>query len=102
MSSAKEVRVAPKDPHYGPIRKMMATIELNPYERDLMYGFPYLIGHLDGQPVRAPLLTIPISIRTDSDAIIIQPDEETIRFNSLPFRTDLASAAHEQALVDCR
>ena len=98
MSSAKEIRIGPSDPIYGPLRKMMATLELNPYERELLYGYPYVVGHLEGKAIRAPLLTIPISIRPDAEAIIIQPTEETVRFNSLPFRSDLNSAAREQAL----
>ena len=98
MSSGKEIRIGPNDPIYGPLRKMMATIELNPYERELLYGFPYVVGHIEGKAIRAPLLTIPISIRPDAEAIVIQPNEETVRFNSLPFRSDLDSAAHEQAL----
>ncbi len=98
MASGREVRIGPEDPIYGPLRKMMATIELNPYERELLYGFPYVVGYIDGKAIRAPLLTIPISIRPDAEAIIVQPNEETVRFNSLPFRSDLDSAAHERAL----
>src|SRR6202035_1305065 len=66
MSSAKEIRIGPSDPIYGPLRKMMATLELNPYERELLYGYPYVVGYIEG--------------------------------NSLPFRSDLNSAAREQAL----
>lgn len=98
MSAGKEIRVPSADPIYDSIRKMMATIELNPYERELLYGYPYIVGHLDGVPIRAPLLTIPILIRADGSTLIVQPNEEIVRFNSLPFRSDLDTAAHEQAL----
>src|SRR5437773_7791968 len=37
MFTGKDVRVGPKDPAYNSVRKMMATIELNPYERELLY-----------------------------------------------------------------
>jgi very-short-patch-repair endonuclease len=97
ISSAKEVRIRSKDAIFDSVRKMMATIELNPYERELLYGYPYVVGYVDGKPIRAPLLTLPISIIADADAIIVKPNDETVRFNSLPFRSDLNSAAHELA-----
>ncbi len=37
MFSAKDLRITPKDPAYQSVRKMMSTIELNPYERELLY-----------------------------------------------------------------
>ena len=98
ISSAKEVRVSSQDPTYDSVRKMMATIELNPYERELLYGYPYIIGHVEGTAIRAPLLSIPVQIHAEGATLIIRPNEELLRFNSLPFRSDLDTAAHEQAL----
>lgn len=98
MSSGKEIRVSSHDPTYDSVRKMMATIELNPYERELLYGYPYVIGFVDGMAIRAPLLSIPILIRAEGATLIIRPNEDFLRFNSLPFRSDLDTAAHEQAL----
>jgi very-short-patch-repair endonuclease len=77
---------------------MMATIELNPYERELQYGYPYILGYIDGKPVRAPLFTMPITISAEGAKLIVKPSEDAIRFNSLPFRSDFDSAAHELAL----
>lgn len=96
--AGKEIRITSTNPIYDSIRKMMATIELNPYERELLYGYPYIVGNVDGKPIRAPLLTIPILIHADGNALIVKPNEEAVRFNSLPFRSDLDTAAHEQAL----
>ena len=62
MTGTHELRVLPGDPIHDQLNKMMATIELNPYERELLYGYPYVIGQLEGIAIRAPLLTIPISI----------------------------------------
>ena len=70
------------------INKMMATIQLNPYEREVVYGYPYVIGHVDGQPIRAPLFTIPITINTDGGSLSIVASADRVRFNSLPFRSD--------------
>ncbi|HYL76251.1 MAG TPA: AAA domain-containing protein [Bryobacteraceae bacterium] len=98
LSAGKAMRIAADDPSHDVIRKMMATIELNPYERELLYGYPYVVGHVAGVPIRAPLLTIPIQIHVDGSALSVQPNEEMVRFNSLPFRTPVDSAVHEQAL----
>jgi len=98
MFSARDLRITPKDPAYQSIRKMMSTIELNPYECELLYGYPYVVGNVDGKIVRGPVVTMPIAISTDGDVLIVHPSEETVRFNSLPFRSDLDTAAHEMAL----
>jgi very-short-patch-repair endonuclease len=81
------------------INKMMATIELNPYERELLYGYPYLVGYVQDVPIRAPLLTIPVTISAQGGTLTIKPHEELLRFNSLPFRSEADSAAHELALA---
>ncbi len=98
ISSGKEIRITAQDPAYQSIQKMMSTIELNPYERELLYGYPYVVGHADGVPIRAPLLTIPIQIRAEGAVLIVKANEDVLRFNSLPFRSGLDSGAHEQAL----
>lgn len=77
----------------------MATIELNPYERELLYGYPYIVGFVDGKAIRAPLLTIPITIEADGGTLVIRANEDIVRFNSLPFRSELDTAAHELALA---
>src|SRR5437762_1714111 len=56
----KSLLVHPSDPAHEAIRKMSATVELNPYEREIQYGYPYVVGHRDGKPIRGPLLTIPV------------------------------------------
>ncbi len=43
-----KLRIEPTSPIYSSIQKMKATIELNPYERELQYGYPYVIGQADG------------------------------------------------------
>jgi very-short-patch-repair endonuclease len=98
LCTGKPIRIAAGDPIHDSIRKMMATIELNPYERELLYGYPYVVGHAGGVAIRAPLLTIPIQIHADGNVLVVQPNEEIVRFNSLPFRTPVDSAVHEQAL----
>jgi len=98
LTSGKKIRIAADDPNHDAIAKMMATIELNPYERELLYGYPYVVGHVGGVTVRSPLLTIPIQIHRDGNALIVVPNEEIVRFNSLPFRSATDSTAHEQAL----
>lgn len=98
MSAGRAVRITSESPIHDAVNKMMATVELNPYERELMYGYPYLVGHTGDVTVRAPLFTIPISIVADGGTLSIQPAEDLLRFNSLPFRSELDTAAHEAAL----
>ena len=94
-----EIRIPASSPIHGSIQKMMATIELNPYERELLYGYPYLVGQVGDVPIRAPILTVPITIRTEGETLIITATDESVRFNSLPFRSELDSPAHELALA---
>ena len=77
----------------------MSTLELNPYEREVQYGYPYIVGFADGRAVRAPLLTIPVTIASDGGKLIIRPADELVRFNSLPFRSEFDTAAREHALA---
>ena len=99
MSSGRELRIAPASPIHDSLNKMMATIELNPYEREVLYGYPYVVGQTEGVTIRAPLLTIPIAISAEGGGLTIRAEEELLRFNSLPFRSDFETAAHEQALA---
>src|SRR5277367_6905733 len=67
-----DVVIAPSSPIYKSVQKMMATIELNPYERELRYGYPYVIGQLsEKRAIRAPLLSIAIGIAPDRDRLVI-------------------------------
>jgi hypothetical protein len=78
---------------------MAATVELNPYEREIQYGYPYVIGRWDKQPVRGPLFTLPVSIRSSGRDFVVAADDDVVRFNSLPYRTQFDSAANDLALA---
>src|SRR4051812_13592275 len=54
LSGGRSLRIEANSVGYEAINKMMATIALNPYERELLYGYPYVIGQNDGLVVRAP------------------------------------------------
>ena len=94
-----KLEIGPTSPIYSPIQKMKATIELNPYERELQYGYPYFVGHAEGVAFRAPLLTIPIEISAEGPSLLVSLAEDSLRFNSLPFRTEMETGAREQALT---
>jgi very-short-patch-repair endonuclease/phosphate starvation-inducible protein PhoH len=98
MTSGRELRIGPGSAIHDQLNKMMATIELNPYERELLYGYPYVIGQSEGVAIRGPLLTIPISISAQGGILTIRVEEDLLRFNSLPFRSDFETAGHELAL----
>jgi hypothetical protein len=72
MLHGQAFRVLPTDPVFPSLHKMLATIELNPYERELLYGFPYVIGSRGDQGVRAPLLTIPITLTSEGGELLIE------------------------------
>jgi KaiC/GvpD/RAD55 family RecA-like ATPase len=95
----KSLLVDQSDAAYDAIRKMSATVELNPYEREIQYGYPYLVGHRDGKPIRGPLLTIPVAIDATGRDLVVQPDDELIRFNSLPFRTPWDTDVQQHTLA---
>ena len=99
MFAGRDIRIDPSNSAHESINKMMATIELNPYERELLYGYPYIVGQIDDIPIRAPLLTIPITITADGGTLIIHANEEIVRFNSLPFRSEFETSAQELALA---
>jgi very-short-patch-repair endonuclease len=99
MTSGGDLTIEPGSAVHDSVNKMMATIALNPYERELLYGYPYLVGQKDGRTIRAPLLTIPVSIAAVGGALVIHREEDLVRFNSLPFRSELETAAHEHALA---
>ena len=86
-------------PIFTSIQRMKATIELNPYERELQYGFPYLIGYVNGDAIRAPVFTIPIRIEPSGTALQVSISGDSLRFNSLPFRAELDTAYRELALA---
>src|SRR5579863_10034922 len=58
MSGAKTLSVAPSDPLYDSLHKMYGTATLNPYEREILYGFPFVLGRLGTTTIRGPLLTL--------------------------------------------
>src|SRR5258708_14936235 len=99
LMGSGNVVVGPSSPIYGSVQKMMATIELNPYERELRYGYPYVIGQISGKTIRAPLLSVAIAITADRDRLVIATSEDVVRFNSLPFRTEVDTGAQELALA---
>lgn len=98
MRSGREFRIQRESALFDAVQKMHATAELNPYEREILYGYPYVIGRLNGRPIRAPLFTIPVSISDRGSGFAVSPDDEVVRFNTLPFRAETDTAARGLAL----
>jgi very-short-patch-repair endonuclease/muconolactone delta-isomerase len=100
ITTGKTVSVAPSDAEYDSVAKMKSTLELNPYERQVHYGYPYVVGSVGGKPVRAPLLSLSVRVEEGGGgALSLVPSDEGVRFNSLPFRIEGESAAQELALA---
>jgi len=99
LTKGGNVVIEKECPVHSSIQKMMATMELNPYERELQYGYPYVIGQSNGKSFRAPLLTMPVVINPDGGRLVISATEDLVRFNSLPFRSDFDTGAQELAIA---
>ena len=98
MRDGRAIRIPRESTIFDSIQKMHATGELNPYEREILYGYPYVVGRIDGRPIRAPLLSIPVKITVDGSGYVASADEQVVRFNTLPFRAETDAVARELAI----
>jgi len=98
MRDGRGIRVPRESLIFDSIQKMHATGELNPYEREILYGYPYVVGRIDARPIRAPLLSIPVKISVDGTGYLVTADDELVRFNTLPFRSEGDTKARELAI----
>ena len=99
MSNLEDLRLGAADPGLSTVSKICATITLNPYEREALYGYPFLIGKIGTQVIRAPLLMIPVTVTPDGRGFVISPTEGRAEFNPFPFFTDATPAARDLALA---
>jgi len=99
MTTLTDLRIGPSHSCQQLVGKMSATIQLNPYEREALYGYPFVIGRVNGKDIRAPLLTVPISIRPEGRGFVLAPEEETLEFNPMPFLGDEISDARDLAVA---
>lgn len=98
MHEGKRLHVERQSSVFDAVQRMHATARLNPYEREVLYGYPYVIGRANGRQVRGPLLTIPVRIEPQRSGFVVHPAEEIVRFNSLPFRAKEEAPVHEDAI----
>lgn len=98
MRDGRELSVTRQSLIFDSVQKMHATAQLNPYEREILYGYPYVVGRMDGRAIRAPLFTIAVTVSAEGPSFGVRPDDEVVRFNTLPFRAEADTAAREQAL----
>jgi very-short-patch-repair endonuclease/muconolactone delta-isomerase len=99
MMTLSDLHIGPSHPCEQVIGKMSATIHLNPYEREALYGYPFVIGRVNDKAVRAPLFTVPISIRPERRGFVLAPEEEILEFNPMPFLGDEVSDARDLAVA---
>lgn len=98
MSGTRALSVRSSDPLYQSLHQMYGTATLNPYEREILYGFPFVLGRIATTTIRGPLLTLGVEIEAVGDHLEVSPGDETLRFNSLPFRTEGDTDARNAAL----
>ena len=99
MSGSRALSVGPPYPLYEALHKMYGTASLNPYEREVLCGFPFVVGRIGGITVRGPLLTLAAEIEAVGDHLEVRAADEVLRFNSLPFRTEGETDARSAALA---
>ncbi len=86
------------DSVFDALQKMRATVTLNPYERELMLGYPYAIGRREGEAIRGPVLLMPVRLEGEGGEIQVAAADDVVRFNSLPFRNEGDTEARELAI----
>ena len=52
IQTARPLVLEQSDAAFQATRKMAATVELNPFEREILYGYPYVIGYREGVRIR--------------------------------------------------
>src|SRR5262245_13250720 len=77
------LRVRRSSPLFDAVQKMHATATLNPYEREVLYGYPYVVGRLDGETVRGPLLTLAVRIEGEGDGFIVHDRADTVHNHAI-------------------
>lgn len=98
LSRGEPLTVHSAMPIFNDLQKMRATVTLNPYEQDLMLGYPYVIGRREGEIIRGPVLLMPVRLDGEGGQLRILASDEVVRFNSLPFRTEGDTEARELAI----
>lgn len=93
------IRVSRSSPLFEPVQRMHAAATLNPYEREVLYGYPYVIGRRDGETIRAPLLHLRVLIEPAGDGYVIEQADDVVQVNLLPFRSAGDPDQHEQKLA---
>lgn len=98
LGKAKAFKVSPSDSLWEAVHKMYGTAMLNPYEREILFGYPYVVGRLESTTIRGPLLTMAVAITPVGNQLEVSIVDDVLRFNSLPFRTEGDTDAHNLAL----
>lgn len=99
LGGGKPLSFLPGAELFDDVHKMYGTARLNPYEREILYGYPYVIGRAGGKSIRGPLLTISVEVEAVGNGLDVRVADEVLRFNSLPFRAEADTDARDQALA---
>ena len=92
------LKIGRSSPLFEVVHKMHATASLNPYEREVLYGYPYVIGRHEGETVRGPLLTLAIRIEVAGDGFLVHAADDVAHVNALPFHSEGDVEIHERAV----
>ncbi|MCL6537590.1 MAG: AAA family ATPase [Acidothermus sp.] len=70
---------------FADVRRMCATLEVNPYDRELLYGYPCVIGRTGDGIIRGPLLFTSISVQPMRRDLCLELADTQLRFNPYLF-----------------
>ena len=98
LSDKGSLDVPHSSPLFAAVQKMRATAVLNPYEREILYGYPYVIGRRDSDSIRGPLLTVPVRIEERGDGFVVKRADDVVHVNVLPLGADGDVDLHELKL----
>jgi very-short-patch-repair endonuclease len=98
LHSREPLRVRPNSPLFDAVQKMHATATLNPYEREILYGYPYVVGRRDGETIRGPLLTLAVDITVEGNGYLVHAADDVAHVNALPFKAEGDPEDHEKRI----
>lgn len=96
MRGRGPLQIRRDNPLFEVVQKMHATATLNPYEREVLYGYPYVIGRRDGETIRGPLLTLAVRIEAEGEGFLVHAADDVVHVNALPFKAEGDLTLHEQ------
>ena len=73
---------------FDTVKRMHTTVTLDPYEREVLYGYPFVIGRRDGNSIQGTPANHPVERGTEETVSALQAMTRPSASNALPFQVD--------------